>query len=150
MLCINWGVLPLAGQVGFSTCDHWISCQHFKGAGFTRPIHPQQTKALREKRDVNIRTLYVISQECRDSLLYLAYLLILLLHKLFICTIESLEHVVCIVPLQGGCRHTACLLPASVSACKSWWAVWVPGCLTVKPRSGSSVALWPHPRLLLQ
>lgn len=50
MLCINCGMLPLAGQVGFSTCDHWVSCQHFKGAGFTCPIHPQQTKALQEKR----------------------------------------------------------------------------------------------------
>lgn len=45
-----WGILPFAGQIGLSTGDHRVTSQHFKGAGFTCPVYPQQTKTLQEKK----------------------------------------------------------------------------------------------------
>lgn len=158
---ISWVILPLAGQVGLSTGDHRVSCQHFKGAGFPCPIHSQQTKALQERRDnINIRKAHAYFHR-NTEIIYIIFILlvesshplihiILTLRKLSICTTESLAYVACIVPLQGGCRHTAGPRLASVSACKSWWAAWAPRCLTVLLHWESSVALWPRPRLLLQ
>lgn len=64
-------VLPLASQVSLSTGDHRVSCQHFKGAGFPCPIHPQQTEALQQKRD----TVCLFSQKFRLSSLHSLYLL---------------------------------------------------------------------------
>ncbi|TNN64374.1 hypothetical protein EYF80_025415 [Liparis tanakae] len=56
--------LRLDTEVSLSAGDHRVSGQHFKDAGFPCPIHPQQTEALQQKRDADVR----VSSSTEDPL----------------------------------------------------------------------------------